>query len=63
MVRYWMFQSRLKPRRRKRDSKASSSLTVSSSQSSMKFCRLTGTWSAALIDFVVPSKGGVKSGS
>ena len=63
MVRYEIVQSRLKPIRRKRDSKASSSLTVSSSHSSMKFCRLMGSWSAARMLVVSPWCGGVKSGS
>ena len=63
MVRYEMFQSRLNPIRRKRDSKASSSLTVSSSHSSMKFCRLIGTSSADFSDVRSPWCGGVNSGS
>ena len=63
MVRYEIDQSRLSPMRRNSDSKASSSLTVSSSHSSMKFCREIGTSSAALVLLASPRSGGTKSWS
>jgi len=37
-------------------------MTVSSSHSSMKFCRLIGTSSAAFVEVRLPWNGGVKSG-